>query len=412
MNEEIEEFYSRGKELFNKGEYQEAERLLSAVLKVYPHYADVHNKLGIIHHMKGDLRKAIDYFEHALLLNPKYTECSLNLAITLNEMGSFDKAQEVFLKAAQIASPEPHNIDPFVKGRISNEHAKLGSLYHDIGLYNEAIEEYKRLLLVNPNDAQAHYNLGFAYGVRGDFLEGIDEFKIASSLEQENFASMCSFNIAGIYLKKALQAYEDDRLEAAQDNFRAAGQFFKQTSNVLPEFPIPKDFGEICLSMGNMDMNDLQRKPFELVFSVDQNYPPDSCFFMSEDNLEGKVVYKFTGKTPPPMFLYHSPTVYTIIGLNYALRENYDNADYFFKIALEKISSDLANGQWPLTKMIVQPRKESVSPGREKANGAMVLLLQKKYDAARALAQEALIQEPNDVIAANVLTATKQYSPR
>lgn len=176
MNEEIEEFYSRGKELFDKGSYAEAEKLLSEVIRVYPHYADVQNKLGVISHLKGDLKNAVDHFERALILNPKYTECSLNLAITLNEMGSFDKAQEVFLKAAQIANPEPHNIDPFVKGRISNEHAKLGSLYHDIGLYNEAIEEYKKALKLSPHFVDVVTKTGIAYRDKGMHEEAIVEF--------------------------------------------------------------------------------------------------------------------------------------------------------------------------------------------------------------------------------------------
>lgn len=176
MDERIEELYTRGKELFDKGEYREAERLLIDVVKVYPNYADVHNKLGVINHMKGDLSRAAKHFEMALAINPKYTEASLNLAVTYNDTGNFDKAKEVFLKAAQIACPEPYNIDPFIKGRLSNEHAKLGSLYHDLGLYDEAVEEYKKALRMSPNFVDVVTKAGIAYRDKGMYDDAVAEF--------------------------------------------------------------------------------------------------------------------------------------------------------------------------------------------------------------------------------------------
>lgn len=182
MNEKVQESYSKGKELFEKGDYREAEKLLSEIIKVYPNYADIHNKLGVINHMKGDLSKAVQHFEMALALNPKYTEASLNLAVTYNEMGNFDKAKEVFLKAAQIAHPEPYNIDPFIKGRLANEHAKLGSLYHDLGLYEEAIEEYNKALRLSPNFVDVVTKAGIAYRDKGMYDEAIAEFVRAKEI--------------------------------------------------------------------------------------------------------------------------------------------------------------------------------------------------------------------------------------
>jgi hypothetical protein len=44
----------------------------------------------------------IEYFKRRLS-QPYYTEASLNLAITYNDMGEFKKAQEGFAPAAQMA---------------------------------------------------------------------------------------------------------------------------------------------------------------------------------------------------------------------------------------------------------------------------------------------------------------------
>jgi len=83
----IHELYELGTKLFDDGKLNEAEPLLREVIALNPGYADVHNKMGIICSMKGELRKAAAHFEKALELNPRYTEASLNLAVTYNDLG-------------------------------------------------------------------------------------------------------------------------------------------------------------------------------------------------------------------------------------------------------------------------------------------------------------------------------------
>ena len=100
----LQELYELGKKLFEEGKLSEAEPVLRDVLVLNPRYADVHNKLGIIENLNGDLEKAAEHFEKALELNPRYTEASLNLAVTYNDLGEFNKAQEVFSMAARIAA--------------------------------------------------------------------------------------------------------------------------------------------------------------------------------------------------------------------------------------------------------------------------------------------------------------------
>jgi Flp pilus assembly protein TadD len=103
----IHELHELGSQLFTEGKYPEAEPILKEIISINPKYADVHNKLGVISHLKSDFKLASQYFKKALELNPNYTEASLNLAITYNDMEEFKKAQEVFTLAAQRAHPLP-----------------------------------------------------------------------------------------------------------------------------------------------------------------------------------------------------------------------------------------------------------------------------------------------------------------
>src|SRR5208337_643687 len=53
------------------------------------------------------------------------------------------------------------------------------------GQYDEAIAEWKELLLTNPDDARIHNNLGSALGMKGRYAEAITEFEKALELDPQ-----------------------------------------------------------------------------------------------------------------------------------------------------------------------------------------------------------------------------------
>lgn len=185
MEKELNELYQMGKELFDAGRYSEAEPILREVIRRSSSYADVLNKLGVIAHLKGNLKEAVEFFERAIEINPRYTEASLNLSITYNELGEFKKAQEVFSVAAQIAHPTPLSLDPFVAGKLANEHFKIGNIYLDFGMYDEAIEEYKKALRLHDKAADIHTRLGMALRNKGNYEEAMVHFNRAKEINPD-----------------------------------------------------------------------------------------------------------------------------------------------------------------------------------------------------------------------------------
>jgi tetratricopeptide (TPR) repeat protein len=174
MSNEFEKTYSIATELFEAGNYAQAKPLLTKLLQTNPKgYADVFNKLGVICHQEGELPQAADYFERALKLNPKYTEVSLNLAVTYSEMGRYEEADRIFSQAASVVRSEPDSVDPFILGKLANEHGKLGDQYHFLGRYDDAIEEYQKALRLRPSFADIHTKLGIAYRDKGDLDHAI-----------------------------------------------------------------------------------------------------------------------------------------------------------------------------------------------------------------------------------------------
>lgn len=182
MDSTLDELYDLGKRLFDEGKLNEAEPVLSEVITRNPRYADVHNKLGIIYNLRGDMEKAAEHFEHALELNPRYTEASLNLAVTYNDLGEFKKAQEVFSMAAQIAHPDPGALDPFIAGKLANEHFKLGNMYLEFNMNDEAITEYTKAIKLHPRLPDIHTKLGIALRNKGLIDDAVAHFSKAKAI--------------------------------------------------------------------------------------------------------------------------------------------------------------------------------------------------------------------------------------
>lgn len=180
-DKDIEELYIKGREAYDRGDWNEADACLSEVIKARP-YADIYNKLGQICYSKGELGKAAVNFRKALEQNPSYTEVSLNLAVTLNDMGKYDEAAEIFSNAAKLAHSGPFALDPFIKGKLANEHSKIGDIYFDLALFGEAVEEYKKALNLRPTFVDIITKIGIAYREKGMYNESIREFMRAKEI--------------------------------------------------------------------------------------------------------------------------------------------------------------------------------------------------------------------------------------
>jgi tetratricopeptide (TPR) repeat protein len=180
MTPKLEELHKNGTEAFEKGDYEQAERFFQQILNIKPAFADIHNKIGIIFNQTNRLNLAVKAFEKALEVNPGYTEASLNLAITYSDLGMYEKARQVFENASAFSEQKEKashsSLDPFVKGKLADEHLRIGKIYYELRMLDEAIEEYQKALRLSPNFADIITHLGIALRDKGRFDEAIAQF--------------------------------------------------------------------------------------------------------------------------------------------------------------------------------------------------------------------------------------------
>jgi tetratricopeptide (TPR) repeat protein len=180
MDSRIRELLSLARDHYRNKEFDKADDLLREVLPHTEGFADVHDMLGVIAHSRGHLLQAADYFERAVRINPSYTEALLNLAVTYNDLGRYEAAQQMQAKANTLRAQGPLKLDPFAKGKIANMHADVGLAYAESGMLDNAIEELQKAVQLCPGFADLRTRLGTLYKEQGDLSRAREQFQLAT----------------------------------------------------------------------------------------------------------------------------------------------------------------------------------------------------------------------------------------
>jgi tetratricopeptide (TPR) repeat protein len=204
MDESTKQHLYLGREYYAKGDWERAEQMLRLVLDKEDRFADVQNMLGVIAHSRGNFAVAEKHLEAALALNPAYTEAALNLAVTYNDRGKYEKAKEIYehIQAKPKVDDDKAGLDPFARGRLANMHAELGDAYADVGLTHEAIAEYEKAVTLCPSFADLRTKLG-------SLLRQVNDLARARTHYEAAIASRPSYVPARVQMGVTLLALGD-----------------------------------------------------------------------------------------------------------------------------------------------------------------------------------------------------------
>ncbi len=181
MDEHTKQLLSLGREHYAKREYDQAEYLLRQVSEQASGFADVHNMLGVIAHSRGHFTEAEREFEHAVKLNPRYTEAQLNLMVAYNDLGKYEHARCVYAGIRTRDEARGDEPDAFMLGKIANLHADVSQAYVDAGMMEEAISELERAVRLCPQFADLRTRLGVLYRDTGKAQRAREELEAALS---------------------------------------------------------------------------------------------------------------------------------------------------------------------------------------------------------------------------------------
>jgi tetratricopeptide (TPR) repeat protein len=141
--------------LLLQGDLKGAEAAFEKVTIVDPRYADGWVNVGRTRLQEGNLAGAEQMFRRALAIDPNLAKTHFFLAVTLKGNGRYDEA----LAHLHIAS------DLYPRDRVVLN--QLGRVLFLKRKFDEAIPYFRKVLQIDPEDLQAHYNLMLCYQGNG-----------------------------------------------------------------------------------------------------------------------------------------------------------------------------------------------------------------------------------------------------
>lgn len=149
-----------------------AEEAATKALELDGAMAEAHSALGYVKHFNWNWSAAEDEFKQAIALNPSYASAHNSYAAYLMSRGRVDES----IAAANRA----RELDPFSLP-IS---AHRGFLLENARRYDEAIEQLRAVIAMDPGHYQAYWFLGHTYAANKQFAEAIAAAQKAVELSE------------------------------------------------------------------------------------------------------------------------------------------------------------------------------------------------------------------------------------
>jgi tetratricopeptide (TPR) repeat protein len=128
--------------------WADSNTLWNYTLRYEPTWHVAYNNLGLWYDSEGDHERAIQHYEQALAIKPKFFESRLNLAIGYYRTDHDAEAETLFRKILAEEDDRPR------------AHHGLAQVLHKVGRYPEAEEAYRKALALDPENLEALTNLG------------------------------------------------------------------------------------------------------------------------------------------------------------------------------------------------------------------------------------------------------------
>jgi hypothetical protein len=130
--------------------------------------------LGICTHRQVSYwNNSFTLFSHAIEVTQNNYMAYNNLGSAYHKLGRYQEAIESYKQAIR-TNPD-----------YAFAYVNLGSAYHNLGRYQDAIETYKQVIIIKPDYAKAHLNLGVIYLETGKKGLALEEYKILKTLDAE-----------------------------------------------------------------------------------------------------------------------------------------------------------------------------------------------------------------------------------
>lgn len=213
----VEQGLLRVEELLKNQQLEEAEMVVSQILKVDSDSIKAMQLYGLTLYAKKKYQEAIDVLVQAIMMDDLNAENYNNLSLCYLQINQGHQALEIQKKAVDL---KPNN---------SNFLNNLAIIYRSVGNYEEAIKVFNQSLEIDPNNAKTLESLGSTYGQSKQIEKAIETFLKATEIDPTNTGVHVDLAYGHHLLgqwEKAWPHYEY-RLEHWHKTNRASGIFYE-----------------------------------------------------------------------------------------------------------------------------------------------------------------------------------------
>ena len=139
-----------------------------------------------------DWERAASFYRSALEISPENTSALVNLGLALFELQEYEESLRYYLKAVKASPEDPVPVEKVAKlyERLGNTERAQQVALHAAELYlknrevKKAMENWNRVLRINPENLQAHSRLALIHEHLGNKPQAVHQYLIVASLYQ------------------------------------------------------------------------------------------------------------------------------------------------------------------------------------------------------------------------------------
>jgi protein O-mannosyl-transferase len=221
-------------------------------LRIAAELVEPHYNLASIYLDQGKLRLAEKEYLKTLSLRPNHSSAKIGLGSVYNKKGLFEKAEKLYRQAIKDKQSQSGN------GFFPLAHLNLGEVYGKTGKISLAIIEWEQAIQQDPSLLPAHFNLGTALMMQGEYDRA--EKYLLKCIDLNNKHEPALFNLA---LTKQKQMHWQESIDRFNNYIAVTGPKPSALTQIgfnylnLKDWTNAQSFFEKSLSMASTNMNTL-----------------------------------------------------------------------------------------------------------------------------------------------------------
>jgi tetratricopeptide (TPR) repeat protein len=262
---EIERYSQEGQKALSEARYPDAERAFEKLRSLEPDVPEIYANLGLIYFQEKKFEQAVPSLRHALKLKPALPKLDTLLAMSLSELGEYQEALPGLEKGFH-RSPDPaikrmcglqleraytwlHENGKAVEVALDLDRLYPDDpevLYHNAKIFgNSAFLSVQKLAKVAPNSVWRHQAAGEAYESQGSYVQAIDQYQRVIAIDPNRPG--VHYRLGRTWLARARDAGSTDDRRQAMKEFEKELELDSSNANAAYEL------GDMYRSSGQLN---------------------------------------------------------------------------------------------------------------------------------------------------------------